>query len=277
MKKAPVMAPFFMFTYPASLLYYNTNTVRRLDMRTPIFIAALLAASAPLSACYYADVDIGGGGGMKDGKAITTSAQSTDVFAKISGNGPDDIVFVTGDTFSIKAEGDAEAIENLRFKVKDGAIIIGHAKDSSWSVKRKPVTIIITAPVVRAVAMAGSGDFKGDRLSGEKVAISIAGSGNIDIADIQSPYVDVSVAGAGDLKLAGKVAKADYSVAGSGNIEASSLVSETVDVSIAGSGDARINATATVEASVAGSGNVTVTGGAKCKSSKIGSGSVNCS
>jgi Putative auto-transporter adhesin, head GIN domain len=242
-------------------------------------IALTLAAALPLSACGYSVFDAAEdieGSGFEGGKPITTSFQTTAAFTAIEASGPDNIVLVTGDSFSIKAEGNAEAIKTLRFKIVDGTVEIGRTKGKWWGDSAKSATITITAPKISSVSLSGSGNFNGDRLSGDKVAFDLAGSGNLTVADVQSPMMEGSIAGSGDVKLAGKAAKADWSVAGSGDIDAASLISDTAEVSIAGSGNVRLNVSQSVDASIAGSGNVQVSGGAKCTKSIIGSGSLNC-
>lgn len=248
-------------------------------MRHPIFFAASLAATISLSACGYSVFDAAEdiqSGGFEGGTAITTAVQSTSAFTEVEAMGPDNVVLVTGDTFSIKAEGNAVAIKTLRFKMDGAAIQIGRNKGKWLGDSAKGVTITITAPKVSSVSLAGSGDFKGDRLAGDKVVIDLAGSGNVYVADITAPDVEGNVAGSGDIKVVGKAAKAEWSIAGSGNVDASAIVSDDVKVSIAGSGDVRVNASKTANVSIAGSGDVTVTGGAQCSKSVIGSGKVIC-
>jgi Putative auto-transporter adhesin, head GIN domain len=248
-------------------------------MRHPVLLAAILTVAAPLSACGYSVFDAAEdmqGGGFEGGKAITAAVQSIDAFTAIEAIGPDTVVLVTGDTFSIKAEGNGDAIKTLRFKIDGPTIMIGRSKGKWYGDSAKGVTITITAPKISSVSLIGSGDFKGDKLSGDKVVIDLAGSGNIHVADISAPTVEGNVAGSGDIKVAGKVAKADWSIAGSGNVDAASIVSEDVKASIAGSGDVRVNATKTVNADIAGSGDVYVTGGATCSKSVVGSGKVTC-
>ena len=249
-------------------------------MRRSALFAAICAASLSLSACGYSVFDAAEdiqSGGFEGGTAITTAAQTTGAFTQVEAMGPDNVVFVTGNTFSIKAEGNAEAIKTLRYKIDGSAIQIGRNKGKWMGESAKGVTITITAPTVSSVSLAGSGDFKGDKLSGDKVTIDLAGSGNVVVADITAAAVEGNVAGSGDIKGTGRVAKAEWSIAGSGNVDASAIVSEDVEVSIAGSGDVLANATKAVDVSIAGSGDVTVTGGAKCTKSVIGSGKVTCS
>lgn len=212
-----------------------------------------------------------------DGKAITTSAATTGSFTKIEAVGPDNIVFVTGDAFSIKAVGDADEIAKLRYAMDNGTIIIGREKGQWWGSDSNSVTITVTAPVLAAASLAGSGDFTADKMAGDEVSVELAGSGNAKVGEVLAKKLEGEIAGSGDVSLAGKVDKADYDIAGSGSIDAVRLASTDADVSIAGSGNVNLTASGKVEASIAGSGNVNVSGGAKCSSSSMGSGKVSCS
>lgn len=242
-------------------------------MKTPLILLSFSALS--LSAC---DIDVNAEDKRltSDGKAITTLVATTGAFTKIEAVGPDNIVFVTGDKFSIKAEGDAGAVEKLLYAMDNGTIIIGREKGQWWGKDGKSVTITVTAPTLVAASLAGSGDFTADRMAGDAVLVELAGSGNADVADVTAKSFKGDVAGTGDVRLAGKVERAEFSVAGTGDIDASKLASVDAEVSIAGTGDVRLSATGTVDASIAGTGDINVTGGAKCKSSSFGSGKINC-
>jgi hypothetical protein len=211
-----------------------------------------------------------------DGKSISTSAATTSAFTAIEGVGPDNIVFVTGDSFSIKAEGDAEAIKTLRYAMDNGTIIIGREKGKWWGSNTKAVTITVTAPSLESASLAGSGDFMADQMTGDTVEVEIAGSGDLTVAKITAKVLKGSLAGSGNIKFTGSATKAEYEIAGSGNVDATALTATDAEVSIAGSGDVKLAASGTVDADIAGSGNITVTGGAKCTSSVIGSGKLNC-
>lgn len=249
-------------------------------MKTPFFLLTLAALS--LSACGYSvfdaadDISESNDNGVAGGTAITNAAATTPAFTALQASGPDNIVFVTGDAFQISATGDAEALKNLRYNVKDGTIIIGRQKEKIWGNDRKGVTITVTAPRLAEVSLAGSGDFTADRMEGTEVSLESAGSGSISVAAVTAKTLESELAGSGNVTLGGKVDRAEYSIAGSGNIDAVKLASTDAEVSIAGSGEVSLTATGKVDASIAGSGNVTVAGGAKCTSSTMGSGSINC-
>ncbi len=238
------------------------------------FILLPLAALA-VSACSL-NVDAEDERLTSDGKTISTTAATTGSFTKIEAVGPDNIVFVTGEAFSIKAEGDADAVAKLRYAMDNGTLIIGREKGQWWGKDGKGVTVTVTAPTLAAASLVGSGNFTADRMEGDSISVELAGSGDANIRDVTGKSFKGELAGTGDVSLAGKVERAEFSVAGTGDIDATKLASVDAEVSIAGTGDVRLSATGTVDASIAGTGDINVTGGAKCKTSSIGSGKINC-
>lgn len=243
-------------------------------MKSPFTLLPLAALA--FSACSF-DVNAEDKRLSSDGKAITTSASATGQFTKIEAVGPDNIVFVTGDAFTIKAEGDADAIKTLRYAMDNGTIIIGREKGEWWGKNGKGVTVTVTAPTLAKASLAGSGDFTADRMTGEEVDLEIAGAGSMKVASLTTKKLDADIAGSGDIVLSGKADRAEYSVAGAGTVDAIKLVSTDAEVSIAGSGDLKLFATGKVDVSIAGSGDVDVTGGAKCTTKQMGAGDVKCS
>lgn len=211
-----------------------------------------------------------------DGKSVSTTAATTGSFTKIEAVGPDNIIFVTGDTFSIKAEGDADAVAKLRYAMDNGTIIIGRDKGKWWGKDSQSVTVTVTAPTLTAASLVGSGNFTADKMAGDSISVELAGSGDANIRDVTGKSFKSELAGTGNVSVAGKVERAEFSVAGTGDIDATKLASVDAEVSIAGTGDVRLSATGTVDASIAGTGDINVTGGAKCKTSSIGSGKINC-
>lgn len=222
-------------------------------------------------------INVTNSNGFANGKTLSSAATNTEAFNGVRALGPDNILFVTGDSFSIKAEGNAEAAATLRYKIQDGAIVIGREKGSWFGEEGKTVTVTITAPALSTASLAGSGDFTADRMTGDDVAVKIAGSGSLNVANIEARKLETKIAGSGDAIISGTVARAYFSVVGSGSVDAQKLTATDADVSIAGSGDVRLNATGKVKAKVAGSGDINVTGGATCESKSMGSGSISCS
>ena len=242
----------------------------------PLLVLSLSACGESVSEAVK-DIKATDGNGFADGKSVSTAAATTDPFEQVKALGPDNIIFVTGDAFTIKAEGNAKAVATLRYKIEDDAIVIGREKGNWFGEEGKGVTVTITAPTLNSASLAGSGDFTADRMTGDDVEVKIAGSGSLNVANVDAKKLETKIAGSGGAVVSGKVERADFSVLGSGSVDAQKLTATDADVSIAGSGDVRLNATGKVKAKVAGSGDINVTGGATCESKTMGSGKISCS
>lgn len=191
-------------------------------------------------------------------------------------SGPDNIAITEGAQFALTVDGDAEAIERLRFTLKDGTLGVGR-ESNDWRDRSGEgvATVRITMPAPRKLIVAGSGRMTSERLAGE-AEVSIAGSGTLDTPRIEADSLEASIAGSGSFAAGGTVRRLTLSIAGSGNADLARLRAERAQVNIAGSGDAVFASDGEVEANVMGSGNVTVRGSARCTVNSVGSGQVTC-
>lgn len=247
-------------------------------MKRILFLAPLMA----LASCEGSIVDAVGeaassaGSSFSDGTSIGTSDSNPGAFEGITLAGPDDVVFTTADDFSIRAEGDAETIEQLRYKISGDQIKIGRdGGGKSWRDSDK-ATIYISAPSLNSAKLAGSGDMEVDAMTTGTTTLSIAGSGNIRVAKIETASLSSKIAGSGNLTLAGTAGSIDISIAGSGDISGKDLKANSASISVAGSGDVELSSDGSVDAKVMGSGDVRIHGDAKCKSRAMGSGDITC-
>lgn len=198
-------------------------------------------------------------------------------FERVSLEGSHDVVVTVGGAPSVRAEGDAAALERLDIRVEDGNLKIGTQRGNwSWRRHRGSVTVYVTAPSLNGASIGGSGDMRIDRVEAQRFAASTAGSGNMEIAALRAQRADFSIAGSGNIRAAGQAEEADLSIAGSGSLALDGLQTRRADVSVAGSGDVEIQASESVDASIVGSGDINVRGPARCSVSKMGSGDVNC-
>ena len=247
-------------------------------MKKIVFLAPLLALAACEGSIANAvgDAASNSSGSFSDGTIIGTSASNPGAFEGVTLAGPDNIVFTTGEEFSIRAEGDAEALEQLRYRISGDQIKIGReSSDVTWGDSGK-ATIYISAPALKSAKLAGSGDMEVDAMTSDSIKLSIAGSGNIRVAKIQTTSLSSKIAGSGNISLGGTAETVDISIAGSGDISAKELKADSVDISVAGSGDVELSSDGTVNAKVMGSGDVRIHGDAQCKSRAMGSGDITC-
>lgn len=200
-------------------------------------------------------------------------------FDSVSAAGPHNVIVTVGGAASVRAEGPADALDRMEVFVEDGDLEIRPRREFRNNYRwddRQRATFYVTAPLLKAAAVAGSGDMKIDRVDGERFSGAIAGSGNLDVASLRVSSAQLSIAGSGDLSARGSAGRSDLSIAGSGNLRLGQLASRTASVSIAGSGNVDLNAEETVSVSIIGSGDVAVAGNARCSVTKIGGGSVRC-
>lgn len=247
-------------------------------MKKIVFMAPLLALAACEGSIANAvgDAATSTGSSFADGSPVGTSASNPGAFEGVTLAGPDNIVFTTGNEFSIRAEGDAKAIEQLRYKISGDQIKIGREnKGMSWGDSGK-ATIYLSAPSLSSAKLAGSGDMEVDAMTTDSTKLSIAGSGNIRVAKIETASLSSKIAGSGNLNLAGTAEAIEISIAGSGDISGKNLKADSASISVAGSGDVELSSDGEVNAKVMGSGDVRIHGDAKCKSRAMGSGDITC-
>ena len=237
-----------------------------------------LLAILPLALSAACSAGNAQGDNLEHSEAQGRRAFQVGAFEKVALEGPHDVVVTVGGQPSVRAEGDAEALERLDIRVENGSLKIGTRRETrGWFRRhRGGVTVYVTAPALSGASIGGSGDMRIDRVQANVFAASIAGSGDMAIGALQARQANFSIAGSGGIRAAGRAETADISIAGSGNLALDALEARTADVSVVGSGDVSIRATESVSASIMGSGDVTVHGAARCTVSKMGSGDLHC-
>lgn len=132
----------------------------------------------------------------------------------------------------------------------------------------------VTAPQIRAVSSAGSGNTTIDTMKAPQMSVSISGSGSVHAKSLTGDVLSLSIAGSGGASLAGGATRLDVNLSGSGGVDAAGLRADDVRVSIAGSGDATVHAARTLAVNIAGSGSVTYSGEPTVQRAIVGSGQV---
>jgi hypothetical protein len=233
-------------------------------MRRLLVAAALILAG---SACGTGNAVEGSGtGGQR--------SYQVGAFDRVELAGHYDVRVTVGGAPSVRAEGEEAELERLEINVVDGELRIG-SKPGSWTSTGKTI-VHVTAPSLKAVDVAGSGNvevgpFRTQRFQGE-----LAGSGNLVMQGLESEEASFEIAGSGNVRAAGRARMIDLEVAGSGSGEFGEIQAENARIEIAGSGGAQVRASGTAAVSIVGPGSVGVTGGARCTVEQVGSGQVRC-
>jgi Putative auto-transporter adhesin, head GIN domain len=200
-------------------------------------------------------------------------------FDAVSLEGSDNVRVVRGPLAPVTATGKASALDKLAIRVEGNTLKIGRKPGRGWSMgwnSDGDVTVTVTVPDVRAVAVAGSGNMTVDRVDRDVFSASVAGSGDLKIAALRARSVVLGVTGSGKLDAAGSVQNAQMNVRGSGDVDAMGLASARATISVAGSGNLGTTVTESATIAVSGSGDVAVRGTDRCAITKSGSGEVTC-
>lgn len=237
-------------------------------------IVSLIAVAAALAAAACSQTR------AEEGGPTVKRQYQVGAFQSIEVAGPYEVVVTTGGAPSVTASGPEKLLERLVVEVKGDRLLIHPRKDKgfNWSSSRGTAKIQVTAQMLRAASIAGSGGISVDKVSGDSFDGSIAGSGDLRVDSLDVQSLKLAIGGSGDVTArSGRTRNAEYSIAGSGGIDAEGVQSDAASISIAGSGSVHGQATGTAKVSIMGSGDVEMTGGAKCTVSKMGSGEVRCS
>lgn len=232
----------------------------------PIAAAAL---SVAVAGCGDMKIDIDGATGVP----LAELDMSGDAPTKLVLAGPDKVVLSEGEALEINVEGDAKAIELVRFALKEGALIISR-EDNEW--KNAGTAIVrITMPLPSEMVIAGSGAAEAPAIA-DNGKIVIAGSGKATISNLASSKAEVTIAGSGSLMASGAADELELNIVGSGKADMEGLKVDRAGIRVAGSGDATFASDGTVEADMLGSGDVRVIGRATCTINAVGSGTLRC-
>jgi hypothetical protein len=236
-------------------------------------LAAVVATSAALAGCQVR---------AHDGGATVSRNYQIGNFQQIEVAGPYDVEVRTGVNPGVSARGSEKLLERTEVVVEGDKLLIRPERQGGWFhfgwTSHGNAHFTVTVPQLSGATIAGSGDIRVDRVTGQKFEGTVAGSGGINVAALEVQSLKLSIAGSGGVKAgAGKAQTAEYEIAGSGDVDAGAVQTQQLKVSIAGSGGVHAHSSGTADVSIMGSGDVDVTGGAKCSISKQGSGDVRCS
>jgi hypothetical protein len=255
-------------------------------MRSPILGILLL-----LAGCHSGAV------GNEGGHAMAERSFNVGEFDSVALQGSYQVVVHVGDGPSVRAEGEAAAVERLDVRVDNGTLRI--ASRGSWLDFRsfgRGATIYVATPTLDAATVRGSGPMTVDRIQSESFEAAVSGSGGLRIEEVRARSAQFSVSGSGSLRVdalqaeqfeaalsgsgglraAGTAGNSRVTVRGSGSARLDQLQTRRTTVSASGSGSLAIHASETAEGSLRGSGSVTVHGPAHCAITRSGSGHVRC-
>ncbi len=242
----------------------------------PLIALALSGLALSTSACSRTDE-------TPAADEVARSAQdwsSLKDFTAIDATGPDNVAVTIGSAFSVRADGDAQAVADLDIKVKGETLVIGRKSKGDWNWGRKNgdkgATVHVTMPAIRSADLTGAGDFDLDKAEGDSLSLSLTGAGDFRIGAVKLKSLSTDITGAGSVKIVGAADEATLSITGAGDIDAEALKVGRAKIDILGAGDIDIASDGQVAISIMGPGDVTVKGKAQCTTKGVGPGEARC-
>lgn len=232
-----------------------------------------------MRAVILAGLLLAGCSGAEPGNARTAPAAARDFalhgFTAVALSGPDRLDIRHGESFAVRAEGDAATLDRLTVKVVGDTLRIGRTR-AAWRLvdRTAPATIHVTLPALRAATLSGSGDIAIDRA--DDLVATLAGSGDVTIGQLRGATARLTLAGSGTIAAAGRVERLALTVAGSGDINAGEVRADEAQVVVSGSGDVVADVNGPARVSLTGSGSATLGADARCTVSRTGSGEARC-
>ncbi len=200
-------------------------------------------------------------------------------FDRIRIEGPYIVRIVTGKGPSARVAGSEAALERVSV-INQGMTLVVRPNTSGWGgyngMDPGPVTIILTTPGLRAVAVAGAATVTIDAMRSAAVRIALEGGGTLNVEAIETDALDVGLAGAGQMTLGGRVADGRFAVRGTASLVARALAVRDARVTVEGAGNVALNALRTANLTTLGAGNITISGSPACTVDRRGSGTVIC-
>ncbi len=233
----------------------------------PAALLASMALLAPEAAFAFFGTTL-----QPSGKVVSESREAkgfTGIYVSLPGT----VVVRQGEPASVSVEADDNLLPEIETTVESGMLKIRFKRSLSLS-GRPTLRLLVVAPAIRSLAVAGSGDILSETLSAESLDVSVSGSGDVRVAKLEAGALSTSIAGSGDVRVAGKAANVTVNIAGSGDVRAERLETSRARVSITGSGDVTLWVRDSLDVSTIGSGDVRYHGDPAVKKSSIGSGTV---
>jgi hypothetical protein len=169
--------------------------------------------------------------------ALASEARSVPAFHGVDLAGTLGVEVVLGKPSSVQVLGEADLLDKVTTKVKDGILVLDTPHDLH---RRHHLRAIVTAPDLTSLAVSGTGGMKVAGVANDRLAISLGGTGAVTVA--------------------GSTGSLQVVVDGTGQLAAKDLTARSVTVEVNGTGQATVHATDSLEAKVTGTGAIDVHG-----------------
>jgi hypothetical protein len=176
-------------------------------------------------------------------------------FNGVNTSGTNKVYISYGTEFKVELRGSNNLLSHFKTNVMSSTLYLGY---ENANVQHDDVEVFVTLPVVKKVAISGSGavSIEGSFPVTNSFRLSISGSGE---TIVKSPFESDEVL---------------VDISGSGMADLQKINCKKADIDVSGSGDARVTVQQNLKARISGSGKIYYTGNAEVDADVSGSGKV---
>lgn len=207
---------------------------------------------------------------------LTTEVRDLQGFRSVSSSIGGRVYYKIGSTYRVEVEAQRNILEVLQTRLV-GTELVVKIKDGVNIRSHEPITVTITAPVLEAVNLSGSGDLEVQGMvQADNLSLRVSGSGNILTGEMQiADKLTATISGSGNIITGtGSVVNESLRVSGSGHIDLRTLQGKHAVAEISGSGHIKLRLSETLDATISGSGSIFYAGTPQVSTHISGSGSV---
>src|SRR5262245_17959083 len=194
---------------------HSAHATRGWATRRTALLAAVVLSSIAVAMPARADTVVGNGQAGSEPRPVGG-------FDAIGLSGSVGLQLRQGSPAALVVHADANLLPLLETVVEGNELKVRWKRGTSVRTSSR-AWVDVTAPQVRAIASAGSGDITIDSLKVPRLAVSLHGSGALRAQALHSDDVTLGLAGSSAVKLAGQAARVAIDVSGSGGVEAAEL------------------------------------------------------
>jgi hypothetical protein len=191
-----------------------------------------------------------------------TRTFSVSGFNKLSMGSAFKIDVKQGSSFSVKAEGRSEDLEDIESAVSGGVLKLRY-KNNGWSKNRKTVNVSIVMPNLQGVDFSGASTATVAKFSGvQNMDIEVSGASRVNM-ELAAKKVSMELSGASSLTLVGKCEVLNGEVSGASSFKGQDFPAREVSIDASGASSAAVVASAVIHAEASGASSIRYSGDVK--------------
>lgn len=199
-------------------------------------------------------------------------------FTRIEVTGQLDVEIVQGDRHEVGVEAPPGEGSRIRTDVSGDTLQISArnvgAGEGNRGSRRSSDRVVVRAPAIEAIALAGTVQLTAPSLAVPSLAITAAGATSLRIDALDVESLRIRASGAVKAELAGRATEVSIGLSGAGSVRAPDLVSQAATVDVSGAGSVVVRAEKSLRVDLSGAGLVEYLGNPEVTRSVSGLGRI---